>query len=245
MNQILVTKKLYVTPELKRKKKMYKFSFMLSIFLIIILSSIYIYAEYDKAKNENISQEILKNMKASNDDTTIDANDNVWKITLNSDETIDQETESTDEGSTTESEEYGVYIASNGEKYKTVGSIKIPKIDVEYPILSETTVSLLKIAPCKFWGPNPNEVGNFCIAGHNYRNDKFFSKVPTLVVGDIIEITDLSDQTIKYSVYNKFIVEDTTDVSCTSQYTDGKRIVTLITCTDDSEARVIVQAKEI
>ena len=28
MNQILVTKKLYITPELKRKKKIYKFYFM-------------------------------------------------------------------------------------------------------------------------------------------------------------------------------------------------------------------------
>lgn len=250
MNQILVTKKLYVTPELKRKKKMYKFSFMLSIFLVIVLSSIYIYAEYDKAKNQDLSQEILENMQISHnnsiDDTTIDADDNVWKITLNSDEVTTQETETqTTESASEDEEKYEIYVASNGEKYKMVGSIRIPKIDVEYPILNETSVSLLKVAPCKFWGPNPNEVGNFCIAGHNYRNNRFFSKVPTLVVGDIIEITDLSDQTIKYAVYDKFIVEDTKDTSCTSQYTDGKKIVTLITCTDDSKARVIVQAKEI
>ena len=34
MNQILVTEKLYITPELKRKKKMYKFDFLISIFLV-------------------------------------------------------------------------------------------------------------------------------------------------------------------------------------------------------------------
>ena len=33
MNQILVTEKLYVTPELKRKKKVYKFNFIISIFM--------------------------------------------------------------------------------------------------------------------------------------------------------------------------------------------------------------------
>ena len=32
MNQILVTKKLYITPELKRKKKIYKFDFIISVF---------------------------------------------------------------------------------------------------------------------------------------------------------------------------------------------------------------------
>ena len=62
MNQILVTKKLYITPELKRKKKIYKFDFILSIFLVIILISLYIYAEYDKNKSEEVSQEILAQM---------------------------------------------------------------------------------------------------------------------------------------------------------------------------------------
>ena len=147
MNQILVTKKLYVTPELKRKKKMYKFSFMLSIFLVIVLSSIYIYAEYDKAKNQDLSQEILENMQISHnnsiDDTTIDADDNVWKIAVNSDEVTTQETETQITESASEDEEkYEIYVASNGEEYKMVGSIKIPKIDVEYPILYKTSERL-------------------------------------------------------------------------------------------------------
>ena len=41
MNQILVTEKLYITPELKRKKKMYKLNFIISIILITILFSFY------------------------------------------------------------------------------------------------------------------------------------------------------------------------------------------------------------
>ena len=50
MNQILITKKLYVTPELKRKKKAYKIEFFLSVFLFLTLTSAYIYAEYDRNK---------------------------------------------------------------------------------------------------------------------------------------------------------------------------------------------------
>ena len=42
MNQILVTEKIYVTPELKRKKKMYKILFVISILLIIALFAAYI-----------------------------------------------------------------------------------------------------------------------------------------------------------------------------------------------------------
>lgn len=32
--------------------------------------------------------------------------------------------------------------------------------------------------------------GNMCLAGHNYKNDAFFSKLSNLKTGDIIEISD-------------------------------------------------------
>ena len=58
MNQILVNQKVYVTPELKRKKKIYKIKFFLSIFLVCLLSSYYIYAEYNRKKTEEVSKQI-------------------------------------------------------------------------------------------------------------------------------------------------------------------------------------------
>ena len=58
MNQILVTKKLYITPELKKKKKMYKIDFILSIFLVVALLGFYVYAEYDRNKSEEVSQDL-------------------------------------------------------------------------------------------------------------------------------------------------------------------------------------------
>ena len=38
--------------------------------------------------------------------------------------------------------------------------LKIDKIKLDYPILSEVSEDLLKIAPCRFAGPLPNNVGN-------------------------------------------------------------------------------------
>ena len=86
--------------------------------------------------------------------------------------------------------------------------------------------------------------GNFCIVGHNYRNDKFFSNIQNLEIGDIIEITDLTETTVQYSVYDIYVVEDT-DTSCTSQLTGGKTEITLITCTDDGDERVVVKATKV
>ena len=102
---------------------------------------------------------------------------------------------------------------------------------------------MLKSSPCKFYGPEINEVGNYCIVGHNYRNTRFFSKVPTLESGDIIEITDLTKRTILYKVYDKHIVKED-DLKDTDQRTNGKKEITLITCNTIKGTRIVVKAKE-
>ena len=74
MNQILVTQKLYITPELRRKKKRYKVQFFLSVLLVCLLFSYYIYAEIDRGKSEEVSQEILSEVmstKENKEDTTV------------------------------------------------------------------------------------------------------------------------------------------------------------------------------
>ena len=250
MNQILVSEKLYITPELKKKKKMYKIDFFISVFLVCVLFSYYIYAEYDKNKNEAISQEILSNVEFEDsvaDDTTIKFSDNSIVVILNTEEPFEVVySHQVEEEEETNLEEEVISrntsVTSSGQEYYTVAIVNIPSIGVNYPILNTTTDELLKISPCYFWGPKPNEVGNYCIVGHNYRNTKFFSKVPNLTNGDIIELTDLKGRTVKYSVYDKYVVEPT-DVSCTSQRTNGETEITLITCTNDSSQRVVVKAR--
>ena len=251
MNQILVTKKLYITPELKRKKKVYKFNFFLSVFLVCVLVSLCIYAEYDRNKSEEVSQELLSEF--NQDVTDISEKSDILIAVLDETEDSEGDVVSVVEEppkETTVNNNVAVKKTNEGFNYITVASISIPKISVNYSIIAgetgslEETESLLKISPTKFWGPNPNEVGNFCVVAHNYRNSKFFSKVPTLQNGDIIEITDSSNRTINYEVYNKYEVVPE-DTSCLDQVTNGKKEITLITCTNDSKMRVIVKAREV
>ena len=68
-----------------------------------------------------------------------------------------------------------------------------------------------------------------CVSGHNYKNSKFFGKLLNIKNGDTIQISDLNGKTLNYKVYDTFIV-DPQDTSCTSQLTNGKIEVTLITC---------------
>lgn len=256
MNQILITEKLYVTPELKRKKKLYKIDFFISVFLLCFLFSYYIYAEYDRYKGQEVSEQLLANMTIDNptktfqyDNTTVKLNDDSVVVILDDADSTSGEIstiELEDEVEKQKADEIAknIQVAKDGTEYYKMAVINIPKINISYAVLSTTTPELLKMSPCKFWGGEPNEVGNFCIIGHNYRNTKFFSKVPTLENGDIIELVDLSGRKIQYEVYYKTVVPEG-DTKDTSQLTNGRKEVTLITCTNDSKNRVIVKAKEV
>ncbi len=258
MNQILVTEKLYITPELKRKKKIYKFYFILSVFVVCILTSFYIYAEYDRNKSADESKQLLadinQTLAETAEDTTI-AKDDILLVVLNETKEDSQvedkqleEKQNTDVATANEKAEWKT--SASGYKYKIIATVQIPKINIQYTVVQGETGSLketevlLKSSPVKYHGYDPNEVGNFCIVGHNYRNSRFFSKVPNLVVGDIVKLTDLTGRTIDYEVYDKHTV-DPDDTRDTTQLTGGRKEVTLITCTNDSKLRVIVRCKEV
>lgn len=256
MNQILITEKLYITPELKRKKKLYKIDFIISVFLLCLLFSYYIYAEWDKYSGEKQSQEILASMDLPEavqstyvyDDTTIKVEDNDKLVVILSEDSqdtiIDTENLSASNRATTSVKPTKTFTADSGDQYYSIAKIRIPKIGLEYGILDHWSDELLKLSPCKYHGADPNEVGNFCIVGHNYRNDLFFSKVPNSVnIGDSIFIDDTFQRTVEYEVYDKHVVNEN-DTRDTSQITHGKREITVITCTNDSKNRVIVKARE-
>ena len=51
------------------------------------------------------------------------------------------------------------------EKGNVIGKIIIPKIDIKYPIIKETTTEYLKVAPTKYCGPEVNEIREFGYSG--------------------------------------------------------------------------------
>ena len=124
-----------------------------------------------------------------------------------------------------------------------IGKIKIEKINLNYSILSTCSEELLKLSPCRLCGPEPNEIGNLCIAGHNYDNGMFFSNISKLSIGDKIKIYDLNNSFLEYKVYDKFEVE-INDTSVLSQDTNGKKELTLITCNNKKKNRFILKAKQ-
>ena len=129
--------------------------------------------------------------------------------------------------------------------YKVIGIIKIPAIDLEYPILEETTQETMKVSISRFWGGEINSYRNVSLAGHNNRVTlTMFGKNKNLKNGDSIFLTDLSGKTVEYQIYDTFITHPN-DVTVLQTKDKSVREVTLITCSNGHTNRLINKAREI
>ena len=135
-------------------------------------------------------------------------------------------------------------ILTTYKGYPVIAKLEIPKIDLETYVISEYSNQALGVSVTKFYGGNPNEVGNFCIAGHNYITKNMFHDLKKLSIGDTFTLMDTNHHEGFYKIYSVETVEPD-ETQCLSQKTDGRIEVTLITCTTDSSKRIIVKAVKI
>ena len=130
------------------------------------------------------------------------------------------------------------------EGFKVIGIIKIPAIELEDPILEQTTDEAMKVSISKYWGGDINSYGNVSLAGHNNRITlTMFGKNKNLKNGDSVFLTDLTGTTVEYIIYDTFIT-DPDDVSILRTTDESVREVTLITCTNGRANRLINKARE-
>ena len=150
-------------------------------------------------------------------------------------------------GTTTTTSSSGTSTKKKYKGYTVAGTMKIPDINLEYPIVEEVTTKALEVALIALYpgGDNLNMPGNTVVIGHNYRNGTLFSNVKKLSNGAKIYVTDFRGTTLTYQVYNKFEASST-DTSFYTRDTNGLAELTLSTCTDASnDQRTIIFAKQV
>lgn len=215
--------------KVKRNKKK-KFIINIFIILAIFIVSVWIGLEY---------------YRESSIETGINQDEVLIYASKNIENNETEETRSSDNNNT-----YNISIKNSTEKiiseyegYEVAAKLEIPNIDLETYILSNYSTESLNVSVAKFWGAEPNEEGNFCVVGHNFKKSNMFKDLKSLNIGDNLFISDNEHGKIEYKIYSIYKVEPD-DVSCLSQDTNGKKEVTLITCTNDSKKRIIVKATE-
>ena len=221
-----------------------KYSKVLTIILVIVIVAIVIllgFLAYDYINKfsstkqaSDFVEDYQRNITTSEEDNTNNSQENVAL-------------DSTNEVPITDSSTSGSTGKKKYKGYTVVGTMKIPAINLEYPIFEEITTKALETGLIALYpnGDNINQVGNTVIIGHNYRNGMFFSNLKKLSNGAKIYIKDFRGTTLTYEVYNKFEASST-DTSFYTRDTNGVAEITLSTCTDASnDQRTILFAKKI
>ena len=223
-----------------------KYSKVLTIILVIVLFAILGllgFLAYDMIQKNSVESEaeafVSEFESGATDSTDSDKEESNSTENENQTNPLDQIEQTTTNGNSG-----GNSATKTYKGFNVIGTIKIPAINIEYPVLDKVTKKSIETSVAKLYssGEGINKVGNTVIIGHNYRNGIFFSNVKNLKINDKIYITDNSGNRITYTIYNKF---ETTpeDTSFYQRDTNNKPEITLSTCNDDSSKRIIIFAK--
>ena len=140
-------------------------------------------------------------------------------------------------------EDEAISLPKSYKGYTVDSKLEIPKIKLNTYVFEEYDEEAMWICPTKYYGSEPNEVGNYCIAAHNYNKQNMFDNIIKLESGDIIYLSDNENGKQQYTVYDVYKVEPD-NTKPLLQNTNGKKEITLITCSDYSSKRIIVKAVE-
>lgn len=140
-------------------------------------------------------------------------------------------------------ERVSVNIPTKYLNYEVSAKLEMPTIKFGAYILENYAKKEMEVCPCKYWGPEPNEIGNYCIGGHNYNKKNMFNHLIDLKLGDEIYLLDNKNGKYVYTIYDIYKVKPN-NIEPLSQDTNGKREITLITCVNYSANRLIIKAVE-
>ena len=219
----------------KRNKRKSKYLIIILILTVLFFILFNIQTEENNKNGttiEKVNSKLYQNYQSENLET---------QQSTNSILEDNAETQKNKQSTTNEQNVEKEYIETEFKGYKVCAKLNIPIINLETYVLEEYSKQALLTSVTKFYGGEPNKVGNFCIAGHNYGPTNMFQNIKKLKVKDEIFLADTNGNKFKYLIYDIYTVLPN-ETECLSQKTNGNTEITLITCTSDSERRIIVKA---
>lgn len=119
--------------------------------------------------------------------------------------------------------------------------IEIPDINIKAPILEGTDKNILSKASGHFKNTGDIGKGNYCIAGHSsIIYDEYFNNLKYAEIGMQIILYDKYKNKFYYSV-ESIIIVNPNETWILNDFGDNR--VTIVTCTDDGNQRLVVTGK--
>lgn len=116
-----------------------------------------------------------------------------------------------------------------------IGTLSIPALDLELPVMAEWSYSNLKLTPCRYAGSA--YTNDMVICAHNYTTH--FGRLKNLRVGDAVTFTAIDGTAFSYLVDQV----ETLASTAIEEMTVGDWALTLFTCTMGGQARVAVRCQ--
>ena len=116
--------------------------------------------------------------------------------------------------------------------YSMIGTLRVPSVKVELPVLSTWSYDLLKVAPCRYSGSVAGE--DMILMGHNYKSH--FKPLHKVEVGDTVEFEDVNGV-----VYRYVVAQITTLHKNEGELLPADYPLTLFTCTPGGQKRIIIR----
>ena len=122
-------------------------------------------------------------------------------------------------------------VEIDGDFY--IGSLSIPSLGLELPVMTDWSYPQLKIAPCRFTGSTKTD--DLVVMAHNYTHH--FGRLKELTAGETVFFTDMDRIVSRYEVAEVDILAPT----AVEDMTAGEYDLTLFTCTYGGQSRVTVR----
>lgn len=124
-------------------------------------------------------------------------------------------------------------VTVDGQDY--IGTLQLPSLELEFPVISRWSYPRLKLAPCRYAGSA--YTGDLVIAAHNY--SRHFGRLKELTEGDLVRFTDADGNVFTYAVAAREVLLPT----AVEEMTAGEWDLTLFTCTLGGRSRVTVRCE--
>lgn len=126
---------------------------------------------------------------------------------------------------------------TNIRGYDYIGTLSIPRINLELPVISDYDYQKLKISPCRYYGSI--YTNDLIICGHSYKTH--FKYLSNLTKEDIVVFTDIDGVNYIYEV-KEIEILNPKDVS---KMINTEFDLTLYTCTSDGLSRITVRCNKV
>lgn len=182
---------------------------ILGFFLITISASLVVYNNYKEIVAGKKSKEVLTIMKTTfNNTNQIIIDEEIKEMKM---------------------------VNINGYDY--IGTITIPSLNLELPIMSDYDYNRLNIAPCRYYGSIYTD--DLIICAHSYKTH--FKYLSNLKQKDIVIFTDVNG----YNYFYEVLEIEVLNPKEVSEMIDNDFDLTLYTCTNDGLNRITVRCNKI